>query len=301
MTPRLCCCIVAVLIAGACAATEPGSEGSTLRYDLVGTVVSADAEHKTVMISHEAVVDYMSAMTMPFNVADAWVFDAAEPGARVRATLIVQGASSWLEDVIITNPAARGAAAEAVIRVAEPGVLVPVIEVINQDGERFGLDAYRGSYFAFTFIYTRCPLPDFCPRMSESFRSLFDAVEDEPERFRDLRLLSLSIDPLFDTVEVLRQYGERYLDNAAPEGFERWQFASAEPPALREIGEFTGLRFMPENGELLHSLRTVLVDPEGTVVKGFVGNDWDSEDLLGELERHGGTARPDSTSSVSES
>ncbi len=122
--------------------------------------------------------------------------------------------------------------------------------------------------------------------MSENFRSLFDTVEDEPDRFSDLRLLSLSIDPLFDSEEVLHEYGERYLEAAAPEGFERWQFATAEPTALKKIGEFTGLRFMPEGGRLLHSLRTVLVAPDGLVVNVFVGNEWDSDDVLSALVRH---------------
>jgi len=287
MIRRLCSVGVAALLLGACGVTESKSEAPQ-RYDLVGTVVSEDAERRTLTIEHETVAGYMAAMIMPFNVPEAWVIDAAEPGATVRATLIVQGAESWLEDVVVTSPATRGAAAEVVVRAAKPGEPVPVIEVSNQDGDRFGLDAYRGRYFAFTFIYTRCPLPDFCPRMSESFRSLFDAVEADSARFLDLQLLSLSIDPQFDTAEVLRQYGERYLEAAAPAGFARWQFATAAPAALKELGEFAGLRFMPDAGQLVHSLRTMLVDPKGGVVRVFVGNEWGPEDLLAALEQDSG-------------
>lgn len=289
MNRRSCLCVVAGLLLGACGAADSKSEIAR-RYELIGTVVSEDAERRTLTIEHAAVADYMIAMTMPFNVPDAWVFDAAEPGAAVRATLIVQGTESWLEEVVLTRPATRGAAAEAVVRAANPGEPVPLIEVMNQDGAQFGLESYRGRYFAFTFIYTRCPLPDFCPRMSERFRSLFDSVEAESDRFADLQLLSLSIDPQFDTAEILRQYGERYLEAAAPEGFARWQFGSAAPAALKELGEFSGLRFMPDAGQLLHSLRTVLVDPDGAVVKVFVGNEWGPEDLLTALEQDSGGA-----------
>ncbi len=129
MILRPCICIVATLMVGACGPPDSESGAPTSRYQLVGTVVSADAEHNTVMIKHEAVADYMSAMTMPFNVPDGWVFDAAEPGARVRATLIVAETESWLEDVVITNSGARGAAAEVVVQAAEPGEPVPLIEV----------------------------------------------------------------------------------------------------------------------------------------------------------------------------
>ncbi len=288
MIRRPCLCGLAALLLCACGADSEMEVGR--RFDLVGIVVSEDARGQTLTIEHETVADYMTAMTMPFNVPEAWVFDSAEPGAAVRATLVVRGADSWLENIVITTPAPRGAASEAVIRTAKRGELVPVIEVINQDDERFGLDTYRGRYFAFTFIYTRCPLPDFCPQMSENFRSLFATVEADSERFLDLQLLSLSIDPQFDTAEVLRLYGERYLEAAAPAGFERWQFASSTPAALKELGEFTGLRFMPDAGQLLHSLRTVLVDPEGAVVRVFVGNEWGPEDLLAVLEQDSGAA-----------
>ncbi|HJO05447.1 MAG TPA: SCO family protein [Acidobacteriota bacterium] len=283
MRQRLCFGGIAALLLCACDGADSASVAAE-RYELVGTVVSGDAERNILTIAHEMVGDYMTAMTMPFNVPEEWVFDSAAPGSAVRAVLVVQGAESWLEDIVITRPAAQGTAADVVVRAARPGESVPPIEVINQDGVRFGLDEYRGSYFAFTFIYTRCPLPDFCPLMSENFRLLFDAVEADVERFLDLRLLSLSIDPHFDTAEVLRQYGERYLETAASSGFDRWQFASAAPAALKEIGEFTGLRFMPDAGQLLHSLRTALVNPEGAVVRVFVGNTWSPEDLLAALE-----------------
>lgn len=255
---------------------DPAAE--SLRYELHGEVVEVAEDEGTITLAHEEIEGFMSAMTMPFNVRDEWIFDAAEPGARVTATLVVQGMSSWLEDVVVRKAADRGAAAEVVVTQPDPGAAVPVIELVDQDGTEFSLADYAGEWWAFTFIYTTCPLPDFCPRMTGNMAGVYEAIEADPERYGDARLLAVTVDPANDTPAVLREYGLEYVGDA--EGFRRWSFARADPEALGELAGFTGLRFMPEAGEVVHSLRTVVVDPDGRVVTTLVGNRWEPEEML---------------------
>lgn len=271
-----------LLFAVACAAepVEPVDDSTARRYELAGAVVAVDRDADTVTIAHAAVADFMGAMTMPFTVRDAWVFDAVAPGARITATLVVSGRESWLEDIVVRTPAAEGAAAAAVISAPDAGAEVPSIDLIDQSGRTLALAAYAGDYYAYTFIYTRCPLPDFCPRMSENFDAIFEAVEADPPRYGDMKLLSISIDHEYDTPEVLAEYAQRYLGDALPAGFERWRFATSNPAGLHDLGEFSGLRFMPDRSEFAHSLRTVLVGPDGHVIRAFVGNAWEPAELL---------------------
>lgn len=276
VAPLVLACLLGV---GGCGNTpEPEPDGA--RYELRGTIVAADRERGTVTIDHEPVADFMGAMTMPFNVRDEWVFGAAEPEASISATLVVRGVESWLEDVVVRKSASAGAAAAAVIPAPDVGADVPAIDLIDQSGVTASLGSYAGQMYAYTFIYTRCPLPDFCPRMSEHFDDVFEAVAADPGRYGDLRLLSISIDPEFDTPEVLYDYGLRYLEEDGAAGFDRWRFATSTPQGIFEIGQFSGIRFRPDGTELIHSLRTVLVDRDGHVLQTFIGNQWEPEELL---------------------
>jgi protein SCO1/2 len=120
--------------------------------------------------------------------------------------------------------------------------------------------------------------------MSELFDEIHIAVGADPERYGGLKLLSLSIDPEFDTPEVLSDYARRYLPGTDPDTFERWRFATSTPTSLHDLGEFSGIRYRPDSGEFVHSLRTILVGPDGRVIAAFVGNSWDAADLLAALE-----------------
>lgn len=283
---RIALALALALAVGACGGSDPEPEPqgpAAERYALRGEVVSVNRDTGTVTIDHEEIPAFMTAMTMPFNVRDEWVFEAAEPGSRIQATLVVQDLSSWLESVVIISPASSGTAAEVMIPQAHPGAEVPAIGLTDQDGETLTLEDLRGSWYAFTFIYTRCPLPDFCPRMSEQFQAVARAIEAEPGRYGDARLFSISIDPEYDTPEVLRAYGLRYVDGTQDDPFDRWGFVRAEPADLGELAGFAGMRYMPEANEVVHNLRTILVDPEGRVVEVLVGNTWTPEELLRSL------------------
>ncbi len=276
--------LTCILSAVAACSGEEAPSVPRYTYELRGQIVALDPDRGTLTVEHEELEGYMSAMTMPFNVRDQWVFQAAEPGARIGATLVIEGDSSWIEQVVINKASAAGQAMQAVIPMAQQGDPVPEIELVDQDGETISITGYRGEYLLFTFIYTRCPLPDFCPRVSLNFERVFQAVSADPQRYGAARLLSISVDPAYDTPELLHAYGVKYLEELAPQGFDRWAFATADAEQLRTIAGFVGLRFMPESGEIIHSLRTVVVDPEGTVAKVYIGNTWRPEAVLADLE-----------------
>lgn len=273
-------CLVLALGVWLSACGTPPAEEPASRYELRGRVVATDRQQGTITLEHDAIPGFMPAMTMPFNVRDAWVFDAATDGAVVRAALVVQGGASWLEEVVVSTPADSSPLAEMMVELPEPGSLLPDVILTDQDALEFEIAALRGRWLALTFIYTRCPLPDFCPRMSEQFRAIHVATAGSSADYGDPLLVSVSVDPAFDTPAVLREYGLRYLGNEREAGFARWRFARAEPEALLVLARFSGLRAMPDKGEVVHNLRTLLVDPEGRVVTTFAGNTWTADELL---------------------
>lgn len=270
--------LAAAALAQGCGESIPQEPAS--RYELNGRVVGVSRDAGTVTIEHEEILGFMAAMTMPFNVREAWVFEAVEEGASVRATLVVQGTSSWLEDVVVSKAAASGAMADMAVDKPDPGSLLPTVGLTDQDNDEFTFEDLRGRWLALTFIYTRCPLPDFCPRMSEQFQTVHRAIAGDRQRYGEALLLSITVDPAFDTPSVLREYGRRYLPDA---DFGGWRFARVEPDDLLVLARFAGLHAMPDGNEVVHNLRTLLVDPQGRVVTTLVGNTWTPDELLAAL------------------
>ena len=156
----------------------------------------------------------------------------------------------------------------------------------NQDGKQTSLKELRGERaLLFSFIYTRCPLPDYCILMSENFGELSKQIAaDAPLKSR-AKLLSLSIDPARDTPEVLRQYGSNYMQRFTKLDFNLWTFAVAAPEDIKQFAARFGLSFFNENNQIIHSLRTVLVKPDGTIAKIYTGNEWKPAEVLADLKK----------------
>ena len=162
------------------------------RYEVKGQVVSVDADNGMVTLDHEDIGDFMTAMTMPFPLKDTWAFEYLEPGDGVNAILVVRGQEHWLEQIVISEPPAPlDADTVPPPRLGEP---VPDIELVNQDGTNIHISDYRGKALLVTFIYTRCPLAEFCPRMTSQFGALEKMLRDEPELYEKTHLLTISFD-----------------------------------------------------------------------------------------------------------
>jgi protein SCO1/2 len=270
------------LLAASCFAAACGPSEPERRYELRGRVVSVDKEGGRVTIAHEAIADYMPAMTMPFRVKDGWVLDAVREGSTVNADLVVAGKSSWLERVSVGSVTGTPSLPSRVEGATEPtpGAPAPPIALVDQNGRPVTLERFRGKTVAHTFIYTRCPLPDYCPLMTDNFARVERLLRERNAPIDATQLLSISIDPEFDTPEVMRGYGERVVDGRIPAN---WSFVTGDPAAVRRVAESYGLVYETENDQVLHTLRTAVIAPDGTLARVFRGNEWTPEDLYGAI------------------
>ena len=260
------------------------------RYDLKGKVVSVDRAKGEVTVEHEEVKGYMAAMTMPFPVRDAEALKVMEAGDQVQAALVVTEDAYWLDSPVITKGQPGGPATPQPAGASEPqpGAEVPDVKLVNQDGRAFSTRRLRGRALVVTFIYTRCPLPDYCVLMSNHFAEIDRALAREPELAAKSRLLSISIDPEFDTPKVLRSYGAAHTENYKDEKFERWQLATGDAGEVRRVANYFGLLYEREGDQIVHSLRTAVIAPDGKLYKIYRGNEWKPEDVLNDFRQLAG-------------
>jgi protein SCO1/2 len=249
------------------------------KFELRGNVVSVDKNARQVTLAHEKIPGYMDAMTMPFNVRDDWALSALEPGQRIEATLVVREDRSWIEDIRIsgTGPVENSPVS---LPLPEPGDTVPDFSLTNQDGQQIHLYQYRGRPLLLTFIYTRCPLPDYCPLMSGNFAAIHFKLQSLPPSNANPHLLTVSFDTGHDTPSVLKEYAARYM---RPARFDTWEFATGTPEQIKDITGYFGLAFREESGQIVHSLVTALIGPEGKLVRLYHGNRWTPDEILLEL------------------
>ncbi len=253
------------------------------RYPLDGRVVAVDASQRQLTVAHHDVPGLMKGMTMPFTVSskDSWIFQAIAPGDQVHATLVL-GNDAELEDVSFSKVSNSSVDATSQLHIPQPGDDVPDITLINQNGDRISLRQFRGKPLLLTFIYTHCPFPDYCLRMSANFAKVLRQLQKNPAVFKQAQLLSISIDPENDKPAVLRTYGESYVGRTDPE-FAHWQFASGSPDEVRKAADFFGLAYNQKDGQIVHGLQTILIGKDGKVIKVYSGNDWKPEDVAADL------------------
>lgn len=259
-------------------------------FPLRGEIVRLDTSKGVVTVSHEAIPNYMNAMTMPFRVHDRGLLRGLNVGDSVSATLAVSRTESWLEQIAVIGkgPVPAPLTADEIItaRVFRTGEVFPGERLINQDGKAVNTDAYRGKVLALTFVYTRCPLPDFCIRMSSHFASVQRALKKDAALSGKWHLFSVSFDPKFDRPAVLKRYAAEYGAD-----FSTWDFLTdpdTSGPAIRRLADGLGLEYTPDEGLIDHNLRTVLIDGEGKLRKVITGNEWKPEELTAEIRKLAG-------------
>ncbi len=271
----------------ACKSAPPKASDGAKRFEVKGKVVSANQGEHKVTIQHEEIKGYMDAMTMPFTLLDDWVYSELKPGAQIQATLVVDQGRTWLENPVVTNIADPNLVGKTEETEAEPspGADVPNFTLVNQDGKKISFDKYRNQALVVTFIYTRCPLPDYCPLMSQNFQRIQQQVQQNPSLKDKTHLLSITVDPEFDKPKVLRDYGARYLAANNPDAFNRWEFATGSAKEVKQVAQFFGLNYWPEKDQIIHSLRTAIVTPDGKVAKVYRGNEWKPEEVMKDLQK----------------
>jgi protein SCO1/2 len=165
---------------------------------------------------------------------------------------------------------------------------VPDYRLINQDGKVIRIHDYRGKALLLTFVYTRCQDPNQCTLMSSNFAGIDQELQKQPELYQKTHLLSISFDPEYDTPKVLRSYGAAYTGKYSDENFAHWEFASGSADEVKGIAQYFGLRYFLDSSsgkeQVVHSLRTAVIAPDGKIVKVYRGNEWKPGEILKELQ-----------------
>jgi protein SCO1/2 len=255
------------------------------RYALKGRVVSIEKQEQRVVVDHEAIPGFMSAMTMPYRVKDPKDLDRMTPGDTIQADVVVIEDSVWLENIVIVKGNSQPTAPPSgQLHQPQPGEKVPDFALVNQDGKRIHLREYAGKVLVVTFIYTRCPLPDYCPRMNKNFGEIEKGLAEDKAQYSKTRLLSISFDPTNDTPPVLRKYAAEFQPVGMRTDFQHWSFAVAPAKELKDIASAFGLYYKADDGQIVHSMSTSVISPDGKIYKWYHGNAWEPADVLNDVK-----------------
>jgi protein SCO1 len=236
-------------------------------YSVDGIVVAVDAGARTMLVSHRAIAHYMPAMLMPFRAENAAELAALHPGTRIEFELAVTNGHSVARK--IRPSGAPDAAVKAPPEKLAIGSPLPDFQLLDQNGCTFSAADLRGKVVAVDFIYTRCPLPDVCPRLSANFAMLQRHFREEAGD--SLLLLAVTVDPEFDTPPVLAEYARRW---AAGPG---WHFLTGDVAALAaSLGEI----YWAEEGSIGHNSTTSIIGRDGRLAAQVEGSNYRPDQLV---------------------
>jgi protein SCO1 len=279
--------VVATLLP-ACRREAPPAAGN--RYPLKGKVVEVDVANRKVTIAHEDIPGFMPAMTMPFVVLekDAALLQRVSPGDEVTATLVAPDSRYWLEDLVVVRKGTPDPNATPGPRSheAHPGDALPDVALVDQDGRPLHLADYHGKATALTFVFTRCPLPDYCPLMMRNFAAAHAALAADTALAGRTHLLTVSFDTKHDTPAVLRAFGLPFQKTKPP--FTHWTLATGTDEAIRTLGGALELDYIEESRSFTHNLRTAVLGPDGRLRRLFRGNEWAPAQVVAELKAAAG-------------
>lgn len=251
------------------------------RYFGRGIILEVNRAAKSITVSHDRIPGLMEPMVMPLKVRDPNLLAGLQRGHRIHFRLVVQKTNSYLDHLMVVSappadPAIwKNAAASAALEVGEE---VPGFELMDQNGQYVSTTQFRGKVVAVCFIYTRCPLPDYCPRMTANFNYLLHRL---PTKLGDdLVLMSITFDPQWDTPEVLRNYARAMRAEARG-----WYFLTGSKEEITRVSGFFGVKFWPEEGSITHNLVVGLIDRQGQLAARVEGKDFTARQL-GDLVEH---------------
>jgi protein SCO1 len=269
--------LVVVIAATGCRRSPEARE-----YELNGQILGIEPARNEVTIKHHDIKNFMPGMTMPFKVEDAALLAGKEPGDLVTATLVVGEVDVHLSTLTKTGHAPLEEAPPATVEsdTLQPGDPVKDAKLVDQNGAAHQFASWRGHRVALTFMYTRCPLPEFCPLMDRNFAAVQKEIARKPE-LSDVKLISMTLDPAFDTPAVLKSHAGRLQANTSV-----WSFVTGKPAEANLFATQFGL-YVEANPEsainITHNLRTAVIDAEGRLVKIHTGNRWTPAELVADL------------------
>jgi protein SCO1 len=259
-------------------------------YAVKGIVLKVDKAHRTLVVSCQRIPGYMDAMVMPFSVHQAKELEGIVPGAAIEFTLAADERAAYAEDIhvhdfeTLEQDPLGARRLKLLDTIVAPSAQVPLINVgqhvpdfalVDQNSEHVTLSQFSGKVVAITFMYTHCPLPNFCFRLSNNFGRLQKRFAEQMGR--NLVLLSVTFDPQHDTPEILAKYGDIW--KADPKG---WRLLTGAQPDIEKLCHELGMNFWPDEGIMAHSLHTVILDRRGNLVANLEGNEF-TADQLGDL------------------
>ncbi|MBN8247005.1 MAG: SCO family protein [Verrucomicrobia bacterium] len=263
---------------------------SVTNYDVRGVVLSLKPEEKSLVVRHEEIPGYMMAMTMPLAVRDTNELAGLHAGDGIRFRMRVTETDGWIDQIqVVSNALVTSAPTNAALpgfRVLpnvpelKPGDAVPNYNFTNQMGARFDLAAFRGQALAVTFVFTRCPYPLFCPRISDHFEQTQRRLLEAKSGPTNWQLLTVTFDPEYDTPATMRAYGARWKADPA-----HWTLATGSMDQIEPFAVSSGLYFSRHVpiSEVNHNLRTLIIGPDGRLVKVYPGNEWTPAELAADL------------------
>jgi protein SCO1/2 len=287
MRAQLLCAVCVWITASAC--STPSDKRT---FTLQGQVQSIDAPRKLLIVKHEEIKGFMPAMTMPYEVEEASALTTLAPGDLIDSTLVVFSNGAHLTHIrkVGTAPLEQPPAdvpmptASSGFELLKPGEAVPNGSFVDQDGKPRSFGDFTGSPVVMTFIYTKCPLPTFCPLMDRHFAALQKTLQADPA-LKTVHLVTVSFDPAIDTPAVLKAHAKTL--NA---DLTRWTFLTGDRDAVDQFAARFGVsvsRAMNDPRDITHNLRTVIVGADGTLAKVYTGNDWSPEQVLADLKALG--------------
>ncbi len=271
------------------AETQSSTNSSYKVYKLRGKVVRTDSAKGEVTVDHEAIPGFMEAMTMPYKLKDASIASELHPGDVITADVLVSqdpNADVILDHIVVVAQSKPDYRPTVQYHVPAAGDGVPDFKLRNQDGRAIRLGQFKGQALLVTFIYTRCPLPNFCPRVTRNFAEIEKQLAATPAVLAKTHLICVSFDPENDTPERLRAYGATYIGSDAKTAFAHWDFAVPDKAVLGEMAKYFDVGLTNEtDGTITHTLSTTLIGPDGKVVKFYPGNEWTVEQVLGDVRQ----------------
>jgi protein SCO1/2 len=282
----LCGCLALALLA--CGRSTNSDEGAD-HYDTRGVVRGFSPDRSTIEIQHENIPGFMPSMTMPFVARDPKQIADLKTGDAISFRMAVTKKDFWIENVKkmpreeinVAEPKQTSSVSSERDTRLKKGDEMPAFSLTNQNGERVSLDTFRGQPFVLTFVFTRCPVPNFCPRMSNNFEELQAAIKSGTGTLATTRLLSITLDPDYDTPKILNDYAAFHRSD-----LKIWSFATGDKKEIDSITRAFSVYRQNEGGTTSHGLATALINRNGMVERIWRGNAWTPEEVVEEIKRN---------------
>ena len=258
-------------------------------YPLKGEIVSVKAAEQILIIHHDDIPDYMPSMTMEFKVGQGDVANA-KPGQRIRGEMYVKGGDVFLEKIwpddaqttgqiaAATNALTQDTAMRGKGAYREIGETAPDFTLLDQEGRAVAMNRFRGKQVMMNFIFTRCPIANMCPAATTRMQALQKAAREAG--ITNLEIVSISFDPANDSPGVLKEYAEaRGIDTS------NFTFLTGPDTAVRHLLAQMGIIREFEGETIKHTLATLLINPQGTIVHRVDGSQWTVQDFISRMKK----------------